>query len=78
MQYPTQPPESPVAGDAWADIQRRTVNVYDGTKWIVFTEVELIEMEITQLLIQAGHSEEAATQMLHILKHHHGENHEAH
>ena len=70
--YPTSRPSDPKPGDVWVDVYSRVVNVYNGEIWITFTEAEMIEMEITQLLIQAGHSEQEAQHMIHVLQHAHG------
>lgn len=74
-QYMTKP-ENPVAGDSYVDINARTVSVFDGNQWQTFTEYELLEMEMIQLLMTTGRTQEQAEHALHILQHghiHHGE-----
>lgn len=74
LTYPTSPPSNPVAGNAWIDLKSKTISVFDGSKWVEFTERQLIEMEIMQLLVMAGHPEEEATYMINIIKNSNGQN----
>lgn len=67
----TTKPESPKLGDQYVDIKSRTVNVFDGSDWVVFTEYEMAEMEVTQVLMSQGYTEEAAAALISVLQHGH-------
>ena len=67
----TSKPENPVAGDSYVDINARTVSVFDGNQWQVFTEYELLEMEMIQLLMTTGRTQEQAEHAIHMLQHGH-------
>jgi hypothetical protein len=67
----TSKPETPIPGDSYIDINARTVSVFDGNEWQVFTEYELLEMEMIQLLMTTGRTQEQAEQAIHMLQHGH-------
>ena len=69
-QYASKP-YHPLVGDSYVDTNARTVSVFDGNNWQVFTEYELLEMEMMQLLIATGRTQEQAKHAIHVLQHGH-------